>query len=61
MRWPWQRHRRNSSEALTHLAELDQRDPEIADLRRPLEQAERRNNFSGMVALAIHRAAQGRQ
>jgi len=60
VKWPWsRRHRRDSGEARAHLAELAYLDAEVDELGRRLERAERRNNFSGMVALAIHRAREG--
>ena len=62
MRWPWQLRRRDEgSEVQGQLAKLDARDVEVAELRERLDEATRRNNFSGLVVAAIHRAAgQGR-
>ena len=38
------------------MAEVETRDGEVGELKARLERVERRNNFSGMVALAIRRA-----
>jgi hypothetical protein len=58
VRWPWRHRAAESVEAREALAELEDLDVEVGELGRRLERVERRNNFSGMVALAISRAAQ---
>lgn len=42
-------------EARQVLAQLRERDPEVAHLHRELREAEQRNHFSEMVAIAISR------
>lgn len=58
MRWPWQRRRVTHDEAREQLEKLCDRDAEVDELARQLVGTERRNNFSGMVDQAIHRAVQ---
>lgn len=58
MRWPRQRPRSTHDEARAQLAKLRDRDAEVDELADELAGTERRNNFSGLVAAAIHRAAQ---
>lgn len=59
MRWwpPWRRAPDRSVEARAELEKLVRRDDEIDALGRELRTAQRRNNFSGMVAAAIARSA----
>lgn len=56
MKWPWSRPRRTHAEALERLAKLDEQDAEVAALAERLRETKRKNNFSGMVAIAIRRA-----
>jgi hypothetical protein len=57
--WPWWRRADDhTAEALKHLAELDQREPEVASLGRELLAQQRANHFSAMVYAAIARGAQ---
>lgn len=63
-RWPpWRRAKVHGAPdgAAAHLAELERRDPEVAQLNQELREMQRRNNFSGMVSAAIarHRTREG--
>lgn len=58
-RWPWGRERSSAREAEETLARLERRDPEVERLADELGVRQRANNFSGMVAAAIARVAEG--
>lgn len=57
--WPWHRAEDTTAEARHHLRRLEANDPEVARLGGELRDTQRRNNFSRMVSLAIHRTQNG--
>lgn len=54
----WTRPSVPDSEAATQLARLEDHDPQVEQLGRELRAYRRRDDFSGMVDQAIHRAVQ---
>lgn len=59
LRWwrqRWQRPRAGHNEVLDRLAQLDNLDSQVIEMGRKLQDRQAANNFSGMVAAAIHRA-----
>lgn len=61
MRWrwpPWRAAEDTSEEAQAQLRKLERRDPEVERLGAELRETQKRNNFSGMVEIAISRRVQ---
>ena len=58
MKWRRLWSRQSDGEATAHLERLCGQDPQVEQLGRELREYRRRNNFSGMVDAAIHRATQ---
>lgn len=58
--WLWHQVEDKSEEAKAELQKLKVKDAEVTRLGRELREAQRRNNFSGMVADAISRVAKER-
>jgi ribosomal protein S4 len=59
-RWPpWRPAEVTVDEARAELQKLKERDREVARLGEELRERQRLNHFSGMVAQAIRRGAQG--
>jgi hypothetical protein len=55
----WRRAPDTSAEARAELARLTERESKVVQLAKELREMQRRNNFSGMVAEAIAKAAEG--
>lgn len=55
--WLWRRTEHDNDEARTELGKLHLQSPEVDRLGQELREAQRRNNFSPMVAAAIARVA----
>lgn len=61
MRWWWQKKETTTDEAKEHLQRLIEREPEVKKISRELKDAQARNHFSDMVAIAMARRSRGEQ
>jgi hypothetical protein len=57
MRWPWQRPKPDTTEAQAQIDRLREQEPEVARLKRDLQDARRRNHFAQMIVSALRGAS----
>jgi hypothetical protein len=57
MRWPWQRPKPDTTEAQAQIDRLHAQEPEVARLKRELQDARRRNHFAQMIRSALRGAS----